>query len=72
MATKGIKRLIILDDLLIKLIEMKIRGVYIVPTEVISPLLEMYSLTYLVSIIAKYTRNAFAGGICWMELCYSI
>ena len=39
-----------------------------VPTEVISPSLEIYSLTHLVSIAAKYARNALAGGICWMEL----
>lgn len=43
-----------------------------VPKEVISSWVEIYSFTHLVLLAAKYTRNAFAGGICWMELYYSL
>lgn len=34
--------------------------------EVNLPLVEIYSFIYLVPLVAEYTRNAFAGGICWV------
>ena len=43
-----------------------------VPKEEILPLIEIYSFIHLVSLAAKYSRNAFASDICRVELYYSI